>query len=53
MASMPVQILTYATSPYKEWQDQAWTGAMVLVMLILMLNLVARVVASRSMGAAR
>ncbi|MEO5729779.1 MAG: ABC transporter permease subunit, partial [Byssovorax sp.] len=23
MASLPVQILTYATSPYKDWQDQA------------------------------
>jgi phosphate transport system permease protein len=53
MASMPVQILTYATSPYKEWQDQAWTGALVLVVLILTLNLAARFVAARSMGAAR
>ena len=53
MASMPVQILTYATSPYKEWQDQAWTGALVLVVLILTLNLAARVIAWRSMGAAR
>lgn len=53
MASMPVQILAYATSPYKEWQDQAWTGAMVLVVLILFLNLTARVIAARSMGAAR
>ena len=53
MASMPVQILTYATSPYKEWQDQAWTGAMVLVVLILFLNLAARLIAARSMGAAR
>ena len=53
MASMPVQILSYATSPYKEWQDQAWTGALVLVVLILVLNLAARVIAARSMGAAR
>ena len=53
MASLPVQILTYATSPYKEWQDQAWTGALVLVTLILMLNLTARFIAARSMGSAR
>jgi phosphate transport system permease protein len=53
MATMPVQILTYATSPYKEWQDQAWTGALVLVVLILILNLAARLIAARSMGAAR
>ena len=47
IASLPVQILTYATSPYKDWQDQAWTGALVLVGLVFVLNLVARVAASR------
>jgi phosphate transport system permease protein len=53
MPSLPVQILTYATSPYKDWQDQAWTGALVLVTIILLLNLSARLAASRSMGASR
>lgn len=53
MASLPVQILTYATSPYKEWQDQAWTGALVLVSIIFVLNLSARIAASRSLGASR
>jgi phosphate transport system permease protein len=53
MASLPVQILTYATSPYKDWQDQAWTGALVLVSIIFILNLSARIAASRSLGASR
>jgi phosphate transport system permease protein len=53
IASLPVQILTYATSPYKEWQDQAWTGALVLVSIIFILNLSARIAASRSLGASR
>jgi phosphate transport system permease protein len=53
IASLPVQILTYATSPYKDWQDQAWTGALVLVSIILVLNLTARFLASRRAGATR
>jgi phosphate transport system permease protein len=53
IASLPVQIFTYATSPYKEWQDQAWTGALVLVSIIFLLNLSARIAASRSLGASR
>jgi phosphate transport system permease protein len=53
IASLPVQIYTYASSPYKEWQEQAWTGALVLVSLVFVLNLAARLAASRSMGASR
>lgn len=53
MASLPVQILQYATSPYKEWQDQAWTGALVLISVIFFASLLARIAASRSLGASR
>jgi phosphate transport system permease protein len=53
MASLPVQIFDYAKSPYKDWQDQAWTGALVLVIIIFTLSLTARIAASRSMGASR
>jgi phosphate transport system permease protein len=53
MASLPVQILTYATSPYKDWQDQAWAGALVLITLVFFLNLTARLAASRAMGGSR
>lgn len=48
VATLPVQILTYATSPYEEWQNQAWTGALVLVSMVLVLNITARLVAARS-----
>jgi len=41
-ASLPVQIYTYAVSPYDEWHKQAWTAALVLVMLVLVLNGAAR-----------
>jgi phosphate transport system permease protein len=42
MATLPVQIYTYAISPYKDWQQQAWAGAFVLMVLILSMNLFAR-----------
>jgi phosphate transport system permease protein len=53
IASLPVQIFSYASSPYKDQQDQAWTGALVLVALVFVFNLAARRVASRSLGASR
>ena len=47
MASLPVQIYTYAISPFKEWQRQAWAGAFVLMVLILSLNLFARYILTK------
>lgn len=41
-ASLPVMIYTYAVSPYDDWHRQAWAAAFVLVMLVLVLNLSAR-----------
>lgn len=43
VASLPVQIYTYAVSPYEEWHRQAWAAALVLVGLVLLLNVLARV----------
>jgi phosphate transport system permease protein len=42
IATLPVQIYTYAISPFKDWQRQAWAGAFVLMVIILTMNLVAR-----------
>lgn len=47
MASLPVQIYTYAISPFKDWQEQAWAGAFVLMILILTMNLFARFVLTK------
>jgi phosphate transport system permease protein len=41
-ASLPVQIYTYAVSPYEDWQQKAWSAALVLVVLVLFLNVAAR-----------
>ena len=43
IASLPVQIFTYAISPYDDWHAKAWGGALVLIGLILVTNLIARV----------
>jgi phosphate transport system permease protein len=47
MASLPVQIYTYAISPYKDWQQQAWAGAFILMVIILSMNLFARFILGR------
>ena len=39
IASLPVQIYNYAISPYPEWHEQAWTGALILVFMLLIMNL--------------
>lgn len=47
MATLPVQIYTYAISPFKDWQKQAWGGAFVLMVLILAMNLIARFILTK------
>lgn len=42
MASLTVQVFTYAISPYDDWHRQAWAGAFLLVVMILTLSLIAR-----------
>ncbi|HXG58647.1 MAG TPA: phosphate ABC transporter permease PstA [Thermoanaerobaculia bacterium] len=42
IASLTVQVFTYAISPYEDWHRQAWAGALLLVAIILTLSLVAR-----------
>jgi phosphate transport system permease protein len=41
-AALPLSIFQYAISPYKDWQQSAWGGALVLIMLVFALNLIAR-----------
>jgi phosphate transport system permease protein len=42
IAALPLQIFTYAISPYDDWHRQAWAGALVLVLMIFVINLVVR-----------
>ncbi|HKA91810.1 MAG TPA: phosphate ABC transporter permease PstA [Haliangiales bacterium] len=42
IGSLPVQIYTYAVSPYDDWHRQASAAALVLVAMVLILNIAAR-----------
>jgi phosphate transport system permease protein len=52
IASLPVQIFTYAVSPYDDWHRQAWAAALVLMATVLLLNVGARLLTYRY-GSAR
>jgi phosphate transport system permease protein len=47
IGSLTVQVFTYAISPYEDWHRQAWAGAFVLVMMILILSIISRLVTRR------
>jgi phosphate transport system permease protein len=48
MANLPSVIFQFALSPYADWQSLAWGGALLITASILVLNIAARIVASRS-----
>jgi phosphate transport system permease protein len=52
-AALPVMIYTYAISPYPDWKQQAWSAGFVLLMLVLAINVFARMVLSKRGHAAR
>jgi len=47
IASLTVQVYTYAISPYDDWHRQAWAGALVLVAFVFVFSVLARVVTRR------
>ncbi len=42
--ALPLRIFNYAISPYDEWNSLAWTGALVLIGIVLVISIGARVV---------
>jgi phosphate transport system permease protein len=42
MSSLPVVIFQFALSPYKDWQQLAWTGALIVTVAVLALSITAR-----------
>jgi phosphate transport system permease protein len=48
-AALPIQIFAYAISPFDEWHKQAWSGALVLILLIVAAVTAVRIVTSRGM----
>jgi phosphate transport system permease protein len=47
VASLPVVIFQFALSPYKDWQNLAWTGALIITLTVLTLSILARALASQ------
>ena len=47
IATLTVQVYTYAISPYKDWHRQAWAGALVLVGIVVVCSLLARLATAR------
>ena len=42
MSSLPVVIFQFALSPYEDWQQLAWTGALLITVTVLGLSILAR-----------
>jgi phosphate transport system permease protein len=47
MASLPVVIFQFALSPYEDWQQLAWTGALLITATVLGLSILARMLTSK------
>ncbi len=47
IGALPLQIYYYALSPYKDWQQQAWAGAFLLIILVLCISVLVRWITSR------
>jgi phosphate transport system permease protein len=47
MASLPVVIFQFALSPYEDWQQLAWTGALLITAAVLGLSILARALSAK------
>ena len=52
-SALPVMIYRYATSPYDDWHQQAWSAGFVLLTLVLGVNIVARLILAKKAHVAR
>ena len=50
IATLTVQVYSYAISPYEDWHRQAWAGALVLVTIVFCCSLLARLATRRIEG---
>jgi len=48
-AALSLQVFTYAISPFDEWHRQAWAGALILIVLIVVAVSAVRIAAGRGM----
>ena len=50
MPSLPVVIFQFALSPYENWRQLAWTGALLITFAVLSLSVLARILSTKSSG---
>ncbi len=50
VSNLPVTIFQFALSPYENWQQLAWAGALLITAAILALSIVARFVIKRDVA---
>jgi phosphate transport system permease protein len=50
MDSLPLHIYRYAIGPYDEWHQEAWASAFFLIMIVLLINVLARLLSGRQRG---
>jgi phosphate transport system permease protein len=47
MSSLPIVIFQFALSPYADWQQLAWTGALIITLAVLVLSITARLLSAQ------
>lgn len=50
MANLPMTIFRFAMSPFKDWQELAWAGVLLITVGVLALNIVARALFKEKIG---
>jgi phosphate transport system permease protein len=50
VSNLPVTIYQFALSPYANWQELAWAGALIITATILLLSIIARFVIKKDIA---
>lgn len=50
MPSLPVVIFQFSLSPYENWRELAWAGALLITFAVLTLSVIARLLSTKSGG---
>ena len=48
MANIPMTIYEYAKSPFEDWQQLAWAGALIVTLFVLLVSVIARIILLRN-----
>jgi phosphate transport system permease protein len=48
IANLPMTIYEYAKSPFEDWNQLAWAGALIITLFVLLVSVVARILLLRN-----